>query len=137
MIAALFPLITTILDKVLPDKSQSDTAKLELVRLAQTQELAYLDADVKMALAQLDVNKSEAVSGGFSATWRPAVGWVCVVALAYVYLLHPLLPWVLEVCGVKTPPLPKIDTELLMPLVFGMLGLGGMRSFEKIKKVGK
>lgn len=133
MITALIPLISTVLDKVLPDPQAAADAKLKAIELAQKGELAALDADMRMALAQTDINKAEATTDVFRGGWRPACGWVCAFGLAYTFLIRPLLPWVVEAAGVKVPPLPAIDAEALMALLFGMLGLGGLRTYERVK----
>lgn len=129
----LIPAVTQILDKVLPDPAQAADAKLRALELAQRGELAELDAEVKLALGQLEVNKVEAGTDMFRGGWRPAVGWTCVVGLFYQFLLQPLLPWVVTVSGGHVPPLPAIDNETLMVLLMGMLGLGGLRTFERVK----
>jgi hypothetical protein len=134
MIQALIPVLGTLLDKVLPDQKAAAYAKLELMKIAQTGELAALDADVKLALGQMEINKAEAQSPDFfRGGWRPAVGWTCVLGLFYTYAGRPLLPWFAAVLGLEVPPLPPIDTSELMILLGGLLGLGGMRSLERIK----
>lgn len=127
------PLITSVLDKVLPDATAAADAKLKALELAQRGELAVLDADTRLALAQLEVNKVEAGTDLFRGGWRPAVGWMCVAGLGYQLVLRPLLPWLVRVAGGEVPDLPSIDTETLMVLLTGMLGLGGLRTFEKVK----
>lgn len=129
----LIPAVTSILDKVIPDPAQAAEAKLKALELAQKGELAVLDADLKLALGQLEVNKVEAGTDMFRGGWRPSVGWVCVFGLAYQFLLQPLLPWVVALFGATVPPLPAIDNETLMVLLTGMLGLGGLRTFERVK----
>lgn len=130
---ALIPVIGTVLEKVLPDPQASADAKIKLMELAQKGELAVLDAETKMALGQLEVNKVEAGTDMFRGGWRPATGWACVFGLVYQFLIQPLLPWLVAVCGGSVPPLPPIDNETLMVLLTGMLGLGGLRTFERIK----
>lgn len=127
------PLITSVLDKVLPDATAAADAKLKALELAQRGELAVLDADTRLALAQLEVNKVEAGTDLFRGGWRPAVGWMCVAGLGYQLVLRPLLPWLVRVAGGEVPDLPSIDTETLMVLLTGMLGLGTLRTFEKVK----
>lgn len=133
MWAALIPAVTTILDKVLPDPQAAADAKLKALEMAQKGELALLDADLRLALGQLEVNKAEATTDLFRGGWRPAVGWVCVFGLFYNFVLQPILPWVVGVFGGVVPPLPAIDNETLLVLLTGMLGLGGLRTFERIK----
>lgn len=130
---ALIPVIGTVLEKVLPDPQASSEAKIKLMELAQKGELAVLDAETKMALGQIEVNKVEAGTDMFRGGWRPATGWACVFGLVYQFLLQPVLPWLVAVCGGSVPPLPPIDNETLMVLLTGMLGLGGLRTFERIK----
>lgn len=130
---ALIPVIGTVLEKVLPDPQASADAKIRLMELAQKGELAVLDAETKLALGQLEVNKVEAGTDMFRGGWRPATGWACVFGLVYQFLIQPLLPWLVAVCGGSVPPLPPIDNETLMVLLTGMLGLGGLRTFERIK----
>lgn len=131
--SAVIPLIGTILDKIIPDPAQAAEAKLKALDLAQRGELAVLDADMKLALGQMDINKAEAATDLFRGGWRPAVGWTCVAGLSYQFLVMPLLPWIVTVAGGVVPPLPAIDNDTLMVLLTGMLGLGGMRTFEKVK----
>ena len=130
---ALIPLIGTIVEKAIPDpKSQAD-AKLKIMELAQKGELAILDSDTKIALGQLEVNKIEASTDMFRGGWRPATGWACVFGLVYQFLIQPIFPWVVNSMGGSVLPLPPIDNDTLIVLLTGMLGLGGMRTIEKVK----
>ncbi len=131
--AALIPVLGTLLDKFIPDPQQAAEAKLKALEMAQRGELASLDADVKLALGQLQVNQAEASTDAFRGGWRPACGWVCAFGLAYTFLLRPLLPWFAALFGAQVPPLPDIDTDTLIVLLTGMLGLGGLRTFERVK----
>lgn len=84
--------------------------------------------------AQIEVNKIESGSSSlFKSGWRPFVGWTCGVALCYHFVLQPFLTFVLFSIG-KPIELPVFDMSTLTTVLFGMLGLGGMRSFEKTKK---
>ena len=135
-IGAFLPLIGKVMDLVFPDPAKAAEAKLRAAELAQKGELAVLDADLKLALAQVEVNKVEAADPSlFKSGWRPAVGWVCVVGLGYTFLLRPLLPWLITVTGLHVPALPPIDTGELFILLGGLLGLGGFRTVEKMKRV--
>ena len=128
---ALIPLIGDVLDKVLPDAQASANAKVELMRIAQAGELAQLNADTSLALGQIETNKAEAQSGRAAALWRPGAGWVCVAGMGYTFLAQPLLAWLSAIQGWPVPPI--INTDTLLFLVTGMLGLGGYRSIERIK----
>lgn len=133
MIQALIPLLGGVLDKVLPDQKASDEAKLKVMDLMQKGELAALDADVRLALGQMEINKAEAGTDLFRGGWRPAVGWTCVAGLSYNFVLQPVLPWLVRVAGSEVPDMPTIDNDTLMMLLTGMLGLGGLRTFERVK----
>lgn len=119
-----------LLDKIIPDKDAREKAQAELLKAAQ-------DQDFQKAMWQLEVNKAEAQhSSLFVAGWRPAVGWICVVGLAYNFLAYPLLTWLVAATGAEINP-PPLLSENLMELVLGMLGLGALRSFEKYKGVAR
>jgi hypothetical protein len=133
LLTALLPTLGTILDKIIPDPAAAADAKLKAVELAQKGELAAMDADVRLALGQLEVNKAEAATDAFRGGWRPAVGWCCALGLFYTFLLRPVLPWAVAAFGADVPPMPAIDNEDLMVLLFGMLGLGGLRTFERVR----
>ena len=119
-----------LLDKIIPDKDARERAQAELLKAAQ-------DQDFQKAMGQLEVNKVEAQHASlFVAGWRPAVGWICVVGLAYNFLAYPLLTWLVAATGAAINP-PPLLSENLMELVLGMLGLGALRSFEKFKGVAR
>ena len=123
--------IISVIDKVIPDPAQKAQAQLAVLQLQQNGQLEQLKADVQASLAQVDVNKVEAASPSlFKSGWRPAVGWICAVALGVQFLLNPIGSWVAALMGhpVQFPPL---DLGTLMTLLFGMLGMGAMRSFDK------
>jgi len=122
-----------LIDKAVPDKDEAAKIKLRVLEMENGKELEALKADTLLAQGQLEVNKEEAKSTSlFVAGWRPFIGWVCGSALAYQYLLRPLLPWFAAVVGFPVPPLPGLE-EALTELVFAMLGLGGLRTFERVK----
>lgn len=121
-------IIPEILDRVLPDPTAAAEAKTRLIELAQAGELEVLRAETEIAKGQIGVNTVEAAGDWFRAGWRPAAGWVCVVALAYQYLICPLSP--LWTGGQQ---LPQVDSSDLMTLLLGMLGLGGFRTFERVR----
>lgn len=135
MLPALLTAAVSIIDKVVPDPAQAAQAKLQTLELAQRGDLAYLDADVKLALEQIRTNQAEATTDTFRGGWRPAVGWICAGGLAYQYMLRPVLPWFAAVLGADVPPLPALDMGDLITILLGMLGLGGLRSWERARGV--
>jgi len=125
-----------LLDKFIEDPGKKREAELELLRMHQAGEFKLLDTETSLSLAQIEVNKQEAAQAHiFNSGWRPAAGWVCVFGLAYEVVLRTLLPWVLTVCGAENvPPLPTLDS-VLSELLFGMLGLGGIRSADRWRRL--
>jgi hypothetical protein len=115
-----------IIDRVWPDKTKQDEAKLALLQMAQQGELAKITG-------QLEINKEEAKSQSmFVAGWRPFIGWICGCGLGYQFLLRPLLSFgvSLKIAGFVAP---SIETAQLIELLVGMLGLGAMRTYEKVQ----
>jgi hypothetical protein len=134
MITDLVKAGLAILDKLIPDPIARQAAKVKLLELEQAGQFRALEAELAIATGQLDVNKLEAASPDrFVSGWRPAVGWVCVLGLGYQYLGQPLLAWVSGAAGFAAPPTLALGD--LMVLLTGMLGLGGLRSIEKVKGV--
>ena len=134
MIASLIPLVGSVIDKIFPDKEAANEAKIKLLELTQKGELAVLEADMKLALGQIETNKIEAASTDpFRAGWRPMAGWACSLGLVYEFLMRPILPWLVELTGKTVAPMPSLDIDQLMILLGGLLGLGGFRSYERIK----
>jgi hypothetical protein len=131
----LIPLLGKLFDKVIPDPAAASAAKLQILQMSQTGELAQLAADTDLAKAQAAVNQTEAGNASlFVAGWRPFVGWICGSALGFKYIGGPLLVMLTTLAG-HPVALPDIGFTDLMPILLGMLGLGGMRTFEKIKGV--
>ena len=131
MIQALIGPVTGLLDKFIEDKDQKNALAHEIATLAQKQ--AH-----EAQLAQVEVNKQEAQHRSiFVAGWRPFVGWVCGIALAYHFVLAPIILFSVSITGVQLPELPSFNMETLTTVLLGMLGLGGLRSFEKYKGVSK
>jgi len=132
---ALLPTISGLLDKLIPDPEARAKAQLDLLKLQQDGVFKELDAQLQINLAQAEINKVEAASqNGFQAGWRPLAGYMCVAGLGYEFLLRPLLPWALTVSGVDAPPLPSLD-GVLFELMFGMLGLGTLRTADRWKRI--
>ena len=132
---ALLPTISGLLDKLIPDPEARAKAQLDLLKLQQDGAFKELDAQLQINLAQAEINKVEASSqNGFQAGWRPLAGYMCVAGLGYEFLLRPMLPWALTVSGVEAPPLPSLD-GVLFELMFGMLGLGTLRTADRWKRI--
>lgn len=123
-----------IIDKAIPDPTAKAEAKMRLLEMDHEDGLAELKAEVDLAMAQTQINIAEAnKSDPFASGWRPFIGWICGISLGYNYLVAPLLPWLVTVSGGISAPLPSLAVGELMPLVFGMLGLGAFRSYEKVR----
>ena len=135
LLGPLFEIGKGLIDRLFPDPQAAAAAKLELFKMQQNGDLAALAAETDLAKGQLAVNAAEASSGSlFVSGWRPAVGWLCAAGLGYEFLLCPLLPWLLTIAlGHPVAALPDLPNETLMTLLFGMLGLGGLRTVEKVK----
>jgi len=130
MLDQLIGPITGLLDKFIEDKDQKARLAHDLATMAQkhAQELAK---------AQLDVNKTEAAHKSmFVAGWRPSVGWVCCIGLGSNYLFIPMANFVLVISG-SDITVPALDLSEMMPVLMGMLGLGVMRSYEKVNNVAR
>lgn len=134
LLGALVDPVTEIIGKVVQDKDQAAKLAHEIATMAEKQMH-------EQTMGQLEVNKSEAAHRSiFVAGWRPFIGWVCGVALAYHFIFAPMLAFVLvafNVTGLHPSDLPRFDMDSLMTVLLGMLGLGGLRSFEKYKGLTK
>ena len=120
MIQALIPAVSGILDKFIEDKDTKNQLAHDLATLADkhAQELA---------LAQIEVLKADAKGNWFQASWRPLIGWICGLSLGINYMVSPIAAGF----GVV---IPQADMSVMMPLLFGMLGIAGMRSYDKKQK---
>ena len=131
LITSLIGPVTSILDKVIEDKDQKAKLAHEIATMSDTHAQQVL-------LAQLEINKAEAASGSlFKGGWRPFVGWVCGIAFAYHFVLQPLLIFILSVFKISLPDLPEFDMSTLLTTLGGLLGIGGLRSYEKTKGLTK
>jgi hypothetical protein len=131
MLSKLIGPVTGLLDKVIEDKDQKAQLAHELATMADRHAQ-------DLALAQIEVNKAEASSGSlFKGGWRPFIGWVCGGAFAYHFVLQPVIVFAVLTAGVDLPPLPEFDMASLMTVMMGMLGLGGLRTYEKQKGITK
>jgi len=124
MLELLVAPISALLSKLIPDKDAREAMAHEIATLAEKQTHERL-------LAQTEVNKQEAVHKNvFVAGWRPMVGWVCAAAMANNFLILPY-------ASAFIPELLPLDLDVMLPILMGMLGLGGMRSFEKARGVAR
>jgi hypothetical protein len=117
-----------IVNKFLPDKSQEEKDAL-------TRELAQLQFDQAVIQSQTDTNKAEAGNASvFVAGWRPFVGWVCGAAFAWTFVIGPMVGYAAKLLGAHVD-LPALDLSQLSPVLMGMLGLGAMRTVEKVNGI--
>lgn len=122
-VGAVANLATSVIGRLWPDKSETERAQMA--------------AALTIVQGQLDANRAEAASqSAFTSGWRPAIGWVCGAALGMQYIARPLVAWVGIVTGHPLPELPGIDDNL-WELMLGLLGLGGLRTFEKTRGVAR
>jgi hypothetical protein len=129
---SVFDIGSKLIDRLLPDPAQKAQAQLELLKLHQSGQLQEMDSEVKLQLAQIDVDKTEVAMTGYKGAWRPTVGYICCIGLLYQFLVQPLAAWISGIEHWAVPPV--LDMGSLLTLLTGMLGLGGMRTFEKIQE---
>tara|TARA_R110000803_G_scaffold148215_1_gene213633 strand:- start:628 stop:1032 length:405 start_codon:yes stop_codon:yes gene_type:complete len=126
--AALVGPVTGLLDKFVEDKDQKNALAHEISTMAERHSQEQM-------LAQLEVNKVEAASSSlFVSGWRPATGWVCVLGMAGNFIVTPFANFVLALLGVQVF-IPLVPLDTMLPVLLGMLGLGGLRTLEKAKGV--
>ena len=123
ILGSLIGPVTGLLDQFIEDKDQKARLAHELSTMADNHAQS-------IAMAQIEVNKADAKGNWFQSSWRPATGWVCVLGFMVNFLISPL-------CAGFGIDVPQADTSTMLPVLMGMLGLGSMRSFERVKKVGK
>jgi hypothetical protein len=124
-VSALLDIGGKVLDRVFPDPAQQAAARLELLKLQQSGELTQI-------AGQMEINKAEAANPSvFVSGWRPAIGWICGAGFAVQFVVGPLAEWGSTLAG-HPVKFPQMDTGTMMPLLLGMLGLGGLRTAEKL-----
>ena len=130
ILSAILPVAETVIDRLVPDKNAKSKAMREM-------EKALVDAHAKGMLGQLEINKVEAGHRSiFGAGGRPMCGWICAAALGFHFIVAPVVQWAGTIGGWHLP-IPEFDMSSLMTILLGMLGIGGMRSFEKFKGITK
>jgi len=126
----IISVVSSVLDRVIPDKNAKEKAAQEI-------EKALIDNAAQLNLAQAETNKVEASHRSvWVAGWRPCLGWVAALGFAWVFVLQPLIIWMITLYGVNVP-LPNFQTDALLELTFAMLGLAGLRTYEKQKGISK
>lgn len=130
LIPQLLPILGGALDKVIPDNVSKAAAKAEL-------EKALIENANSINIETIKTNQAEAKHRSvWVAGWRPAIGWSCSAGIAWLFIGHPVASWAAVMMG-ATVELPSIPTEILLELTFAMLGMAGLRTFEKLKGVSK
>lgn len=125
-LGSIADLIKSGIDKIWPNKTESEKAQYALL-------MSQLQAELELAKGQQATNTEEAKSDNvFVAGWRPFIGWTCGAGLAMQFIVFPLATWIASLFG-KTIQPPNLDMGTLLTLLLGMLGLGGLRTYEKIK----
>lgn len=126
MLGAILDVAGKLIERIFPDPKQRAEAQLALLKMQQEGELRELSA-------QWDINKIEAASNdAFARRWRPALGWVLVASFAVQFLIAPIGTWIAMLYG-STVQFPALDTATFMPVLLGMLGLAGYRTYEKTR----
>ena len=131
LITSLVGPVSGLLDKFIEDKDQKAKLAHELATMAD--KLAH-----EQQLAQIAVNKEDAASGSiFNGGWRPFIGWVCGIAFFYHFVGNPIIIFIIALSGATIPELPDFDMGTLLTVLGGMLGIGGLRTYEKQKGLTK
>jgi hypothetical protein len=126
----IISVVSSVLDKVIPDNNAKEKAKADI-------EKALIDNAAQINIAQAETNKIEANHRSvFIAGWRPFLGWVCGIGFSWIFVLNPILQWGLALYGINAV-LPQLQTDVLMELTIALLGLAGLRSWEKSKGITK
>ncbi len=119
----------SILERFIPDPAKKAEAEMEILRMAA-------DGELKQVIAQLEINAKEAVHPSvWVSGWRPAFGWCGALGFLYATVAQPIIVWYGTAKGWPLPP--EINLDLLWVVITGMLGIGGLRTFEKVQKVTK
>lgn len=124
--------VLSIIDKIIPDPAAKAAAQLAVLQLNQQGQLQEESNQLQLALAQTTIDNTEASSDSlFRAGWRPFVGWTCASGLCYSFLLAPIGGWLCKIWLLPAPP--TLDLSTLLPLLGSLLGLGAMRTYEKVQ----
>lgn len=127
--------ILKIVDKLIPDPAAKAQAQLQIIQMQQAGEFKELEAQLQLAKGQTDINQAEATNPKlFVSGWRPFIGWICGLGLASQFIIAPFATWGASLIG-HPVTFPVLDLGTLMTLLAGMLGLGALRTTEKINGV--
>jgi hypothetical protein len=138
LLGPILDLFNKVADKVWPDPEKKAQAQLELVKMQQAGDFKELEVNLALAQGQMDINKVEAASSDpFTSRARPFIMWVCGLSLLYAALIDPFARFIATVFYHYTGSFPEIDTTITLQVLFGLLGLGGFRTLEKIRGVAK
>jgi holin (3TMs family) len=126
-LAPITTAINTVIDRLVPDVNAAQKLKNEI-------ELEVAQADLKTISGQLEIDKAEAASSSmFVAGGRPAFIWLCVITLGWYWLGVPTITWTIAALGAHgLPPIPTFSADEAQTALYGLLGLGGMRSLDKV-----
>jgi hypothetical protein len=137
-LGSIFDLGGKIIDKIFPDKDAADKVKFEMMKMQQEGAFKEMELEYAAMAQQAKINEVEAGSSNFFiAGWRPAVGWVCVAAYAFNYLGMPLFNWGAKFFLENAPQITALNASELNPILFCLLGIGGLRTFEKVRGATK
>ena len=132
-LGSIFDFGSKLIERLWPDPTQRAQATLELEKLHQSGELQKLANETQLLQGQIDINKVEAASPNmFIAGWRPFIGWSCGVAFVYMSIIDPIARFIALTMAYKGQ-FPVIDTSITLQVLLGLLGLGVMRTVEKVK----
>jgi hypothetical protein len=133
-VSAGFDFASKIIDKIFPDKTQAEAAKLRIFELQQQGGLAEAEHEFQLMIKQIEVNAIEAGSGRWWVSgWRPFIGWISGTALAWNYVIFPFYSYTAKWISSQAPNMYALDTGELISLLIGILGLGAYRTYEKSK----
>lgn len=138
-LGSVFDFGSKVLERIFPDPTERLKAQTALAQIKESGELAKLAAETDLLKGQLEINKVEAASTNWLiAGWRPFIGWTCGAAFAYSFVLLPFLEFFVYLWGApetiaQMAKLPKLDLASMIPVLCAMLGIGGMRTLEKVK----
>ena len=126
IVAPVLDIGRTLIDQFFPNKEEARRAEADFLTMVA-------EGELKQVIAQLEINAREAAHPSvFVAGWRPFVGWVCGTGFAVQFVIAPIAEWLAALSG-HPVKFPELDMETLLTLLGGLLGLGGLRTFEKLK----